>query len=96
MRAAAVLGMLIAILGLVGGPLGFVASTNVIQQVVCALGTITGVLGLLIAVVGNGLADLRKLAATIDKNLAELGNRIAPDPTLKITEWRPNVTGAEG
>lgn len=89
MRAASIIGGLIALLGLTLGPLGYMLATNVIQQAVCALGTVTGVLGLMLAVLGHGLADLREIARRMDNTLTTMSNRLEAATGPKFTEWRP-------
>jgi hypothetical protein len=62
MRFIGVVGILVAFLGLLGGPISFMTATTVLQQIVGATGTMTGMLGLIAAALGIGLADLRDIA----------------------------------
>lgn len=85
MRFIGRVGAATAVLGLLAGVLGLSAATNIIQEMFGALCIVCGMLGLVTAVLGFGLASIRDVLRSIDKNLAPS----APADRLEIREWRP-------
>lgn len=72
MRFIGGMGILVAALGLIGGPIGYFAASTVFQQIVGGMGTITGMLGLIAAALGLGIADLKDAARRQEQRLETL------------------------